>query len=63
MKKITVIDFKVTNVERRAGDPPELVADSKLARQVLGWEPKYADLETIVSSAWKWHQLVCKLIS
>lgn len=62
-KKVTGIDFKVVEVERRAGDPPELVADSKLARQVLGWEPKYADLETIVSSAWKWHQLVCKLIS
>lgn len=62
-KKVTGIDFKVVEVERRAGDPPELVADSKLARQVLGWEPKYADLETIVSSAWKWHQKVCKLIS
>lgn len=55
-KKVTGIDFKVTEVERRAGDPPELVADSKKAKEILGWKPQYADLETIVSSAWKWHQ-------
>ncbi len=61
-KKITGIDFKVTEAERRAGDPPELVADSKLAKEILKWEPQYADLETIVSSAWKWHQKVCQMI-
>jgi len=55
-KKITGIDFKVTDVERRAGDPPELVADSTKAKSILNWQPKYADLETIVDSAWKWHQ-------
>jgi len=62
-KKVTGIDFKVTMVERRAGDPPVLVADATKAKEVLGWKPQYADLETIVSSAWKWHQKVCKLIS
>ncbi len=62
-KKVTGIDFKVTMTERRAGDPPELVAESAKAKEILKWQPKYADLETIVSSAWKWHQLVCKLIS
>ena len=40
---------------RRAGDPPELVADPSRARDVLGWTPRYADLETIVDHAWKWH--------
>jgi UDP-glucose 4-epimerase len=55
-KKITGIDFKVTMAERRAGDPPTLVADSKKAKEVLGWQPQYADLETIIGSAWKWHQ-------
>lgn len=61
-KKVTGIDFKVTEVERRAGDPPELVADSKLAQQILKWQPQYQDLEVIVDSAWKWHQKVCKMI-
>ena len=41
---------------RRAGDPAQLVASSDKARTVLGWQPKYADLETIVSSAWAWHK-------
>ena len=41
---------------RRAGDPAQLVASSEKARTVLGWQPKYADLETIVSSAWAWHK-------
>lgn len=56
VKKVTGRDFKVTEVERRVGDPPTLVADSKKAKEVLGWSPKYADLETIVTTAWKWHQ-------
>lgn len=41
---------------RREGDPPALVADASLATQVLGWQPKYTDIETIVASAWGWHQ-------
>ena len=40
---------------RRAGDPPELVADPSRARAVLGWTPRYGRLETIVDHAWKWH--------
>lgn len=57
-KKVTGIDFKVTFTDRRAGDPPELVADSKLAQETLKWQPQYQDLEIIVDSAWKWHKLV-----
>ena len=41
---------------RRAGDPAQLVASSDKAKDVLGWKPQYADLETIVSSAWAWHK-------
>lgn len=40
---------------RRPGDPPELVADCQLARQVLGWNPRYTDIEAIVETAWLWH--------
>jgi UDP-glucose-4-epimerase GalE len=42
-------------VGRRAGDPPELVADPRRAREVLGWQPKYDDIETIVEHAYRWH--------
>ena len=42
-------------IERRAGDPPALVADASRARQVLGWNPRFSDLDTIVATAWRWH--------
>lgn len=41
---------------RRAGDPPELVADAARAAQVLGWRPRHSGLEEIVASAWAWHR-------
>lgn len=40
---------------RRAGDPPALVADPSLAREVLRWEPRHSSLEEIVRTAWRWH--------
>jgi UDP-glucose-4-epimerase GalE len=40
---------------RRAGDPPELVADASLAKRVLGWEAKHKDVRSIIESAWRWH--------
>lgn len=42
--------------ERRAGDPAILVADASAAKEVLGWQPKYADLETIIRHAWAWEK-------
>jgi len=43
-------------MERRAGDPAQLVAGSDKARTILGWKPRFADLDTIIGSAWKWHK-------
>ncbi len=40
---------------RRAGDPPALIADPRLAERLLGWTAQHSDLETIVQSAWRWH--------
>lgn len=48
------IPAKVGN--RRAGDPAKLVASSAKAKEELGWEPKYTNVEDIIRSAWKWHQ-------
>ncbi|HEX3693854.1 MAG TPA: UDP-glucose 4-epimerase GalE [Polyangia bacterium] len=42
-------------VARRPGDSPELVADASRARALLGWQPRYAELDTIVSHACQWH--------
>jgi UDP-glucose 4-epimerase len=41
---------------RRAGDPSELVADARLAEELLGWKTRYNDVRSIVKTAWNWHQ-------
>ena len=41
---------------RRPGDPAKLVAGADKARKILKWKPQYDDLETIIQSAWNWHQ-------
>ena len=41
---------------RREGDPAELVASSSRARELLGWVPKYSDIDTLVSSTWKMYE-------
>jgi UDP-glucose 4-epimerase len=41
--------------ERRAGDPPILVADPRQAEKILGWKAQRSDLKTIVADAWRWH--------
>ena len=56
VKRVTGKDFKVILSDRRAGDPAKLVGSSEKARRVLGWEPKYADIDTIVKNAWEWHE-------
>ena len=55
-RKVTGHPILAEVCPRRAGDPAQLVASSEKARTVLGWEPKYAELETIVASAWNWHK-------
>ena len=42
--------------ERRAGDPPILIASNKKATEELGWKPCYSDLNTVIETAWNWHQ-------
>jgi UDP-glucose 4-epimerase len=41
---------------RRAGDPAELVAQCSLAKELLGWEPRYKTIDQIVQTAWNWHK-------
>ncbi|MGF1571261.1 MAG: UDP-glucose 4-epimerase GalE [Nodosilinea sp.] len=55
--RVTGKPIPVVETERRPGDPPSLVGSSQRARQVLGWNPQYADIETILAHAWQWHQM------
>lgn len=54
-KKATRLPIKAEVAPRRAGDPARLIASSEKAKEILGWNPQHADLEKIISSAWKWH--------
>ncbi len=39
-------------VERRPGDPAELVASSRMAKERLGWNPRYSDIDTLLRTTW-----------
>lgn len=54
MKEISGVDFRVTEVKRRPGDPATLAADSSKIRDVLKWKPRYDDLREICRSAYQW---------
>lgn len=54
-RRVTGAAIPVTIGPRRAGDPPELVANASRARQELQWQPAYTDLDAIVATAWAWH--------
>jgi len=55
-KKVTGQDIKITEAEKREGDPAVLVASSEKARKELGWQPKYGAVEKIIETAWQWHK-------
>ena len=55
-RKVTEHPIPAKEEPRRAGDPSMLIASSAKAKEVLGWNPQYADLETIIDTAWNWHK-------
>ncbi len=54
VERVTGKKVPYTVGPRREGDPPELVADSRRLKTVLGWKPEFAELERIVETAWAW---------
>lgn len=55
IKKISGINLKLEKKPRRAGDPSTIYADNAKARNLLNFDPKYSDLETIIKTAWDWY--------
>lgn len=55
-RRVTGHPIPVKVEPRRPGDPAELVADSSLAQKVLGWTPKYMDIQSNIETAWRWHR-------
>jgi UDP-glucose 4-epimerase len=59
-KRVTKINFKTEETERRPGDPPALIANSSKLINELNWEPRYDDLEYIIKTAWEWEKRLNK---
>ena len=55
-RKITGANIETKVAPRRVGDPSRLVADATKARDVLGWNPQFPEIEKIIESAWIWHE-------
>lgn len=56
VERVTGKLLPVREAPRRAGDPPWLVSDAKKISQVLGWKPRYDDLDDIVRTAYEWER-------
>ena len=52
-RKITGKPIPAEDAPRRPGDPASLYATSKLAKELLGWEPKFSDVNTLVKTTWE----------
>ena len=55
-RRITGRIITARDVDRRAGDPAVLIASSEKAMTQLGWQPRYAGIDEIVSDAWEFTQ-------
>lgn len=54
-RRVTGHPIPVTEEDRRPGDPAILIASSQKAMDVLGWKPKYTNVEDMIATAWRWH--------
>ncbi|HTP65766.1 MAG TPA: UDP-glucose 4-epimerase GalE [Geobacteraceae bacterium] len=61
VRAVSGVEFPVEEAERRPGDPAQLVARADTIRALFGWEPRYDNLETIVTDAWRWEQKLQKI--
>jgi len=55
-QEVTGLEIPYQECPRRAGDAPSLVGSSAKAKKILGWDPQYPQLATIIDHAWQWHQ-------
>ncbi len=55
-RKVTGKPIPAIEADKRPGDPAILIASSDNIKERLGWKAEYEDLETIIKTAWVWHQ-------
>ena len=56
VEKISGKKVKFKEVARREGDPPILIASAKKAKDLLGWTPRYKEIDQIVKHAYQWYK-------
>jgi UDP-glucose 4-epimerase len=56
VEKIAGLKLDVRDEPRRAGDPPSLVAKCDKVRDVLKWQPRLDDIDTIVRTSLEWEK-------
>lgn len=54
VERISGQPLPVREEERRAGDPPAIIANSERLKATLNWQPEFDDLDLIVRSAYAW---------
>ncbi|MBO7430082.1 MAG: UDP-glucose 4-epimerase GalE [Spirochaetia bacterium] len=57
-KEITGVDFPVEFVDRRPGDPANLVASSDKAYKLLGWKALHSSVENLISTSWNMYKKI-----
>jgi UDP-glucose 4-epimerase len=55
-QRIARVSFQIIEARRRAGDPACVIADSRAIRSKLEWKPRFAELDTIISTALAWEK-------
>lgn len=55
-RRVTGHPIPAEKFPRRPGDPAVLIASSEKIARELGWKPRYTSIDTILASAWEWHQ-------
>lgn len=55
-RDVTGKNISAVMESRRPGDPARLIGDAQRIIRDLGWKPQYADIESIITTAWNWHQ-------
>lgn len=54
-RRVTGSAISAEKAQRRLGDPDSLIASSEKARTILGWAPKFDNIDTIIETAWAWY--------
>ncbi len=56
VRRVSGRDFRVADGARRAGDPPELVADPSRIAEEIGWRARFTEIDETVRAAWDWFE-------